>query len=150
MSDLQCPARVYVARHAEAAYDDRLTPAGELEAKELAEGLRGERIARVHTSPMPRAAATARIAAASLGVGVVEHEELAEVGVESEDEVVARVTGVLAEVADLYRGEAVLVVGHSAALGLALGRLLPAPVGLEPGEVVHLEHDADGWVLRPG
>ena len=152
MSDLHCPARVFVARHGEASYDEgeRLTAAGAQQARELGEGLRGERVAHVHASSMPRAAETARIAAALLGVTVTLHDELGEVGVESELEVVDRVSTVLAAVADLYRGEAVLVVGHQAALGLALARLLPgAPgVGLDPGETVALEHDADGWVRQ--
>ena len=50
-------------------------------------------------------------------------------GVESENEVVGRVSAALAGIADLYRGEAVLVVGHQAALGLALARLLPRGAG---------------------
>ena len=82
-------------------------------------------------------------------MAVTLHHELGEVGVESELEVVDRVSAVLAAIADLYRGEAVLVVGHQAALGLALARLLPgAPAfGLDPGGAVELEHDADGWRL---
>ena len=41
------------------------------------------------------------------------------------------------------------MVGHQAALGLALARMLPALAGdrARPGEAVALEHDADGWVL---
>ena len=152
MSDLHCPARAFVARHAEASYDEgeRLTAAGELQARELGEQLRGERVAQVHASSMPRAAATAGIAAALLGVRVSLHDELGEVGVESEDAVADRMAVALAAIADLYRGEAVLVVGHQAALGLALARLLPgAPmIGLDPGEAVALEHDADGWVRQ--
>ena len=73
---------------------------------------------------MPRAVETARIAAALLGVTVTLHDELGEVGVESEIEVVDRVSTALAAIADLYRGEAVLVIGHQAALGLALARML--------------------------
>jgi broad specificity phosphatase PhoE len=151
VSDLHCPARVFLARHAETSYDggERLTATGERQARVLGERLRGERPARVHASSMPRAAETARIAADVLGVPVELHQELDEVGVESEDAVVARVSTVLAGIADGYRGEAVLVVGHQASLAMALKRMLPgAPVtGLDPGEVVALEHDADGWVL---
>ena len=64
MSDLHCPARVFVARHGEASYDagERLTAAGAQQARELGERLRGERVAQVHASSMPRAAETARIA----------------------------------------------------------------------------------------
>ena len=152
VSDLHCPARVFVARHGEASYDagERLTAEGERQARELGERLRVERVAHVHASAMPRAVETARIAAAALGVTVTLHDELGEVGVESETEVVGRVSTALAGIADLYRGEAVLVIGHQAALGLALARLLggATAMGLDPGEVLALEHDADGWVLR--
>jgi broad specificity phosphatase PhoE len=152
MSDLHCPARVFVARHGEASYDEgeRLTAAGERQARALGERLRSERVARVHASSMPRASETARIAAALLGVTVTLHDELGEVGVESQDVVVDRMAVALAGIADLYRGEAVLVVGHQAALGLALARLLPgaSAFGLDPGEVVALEHDADGWTRQ--
>ena len=152
MSDLHCPARVFVARHGEASYDvgERLTAAGQQQARELGERLRGERVAGVHASSMPRAAETARIAAAVLGVSVTLHDELGEVGVEGEDAVVDRMSVGLADIADLYRGESVLVVGHQAALGLALARMLPgAPAtGLDPGDLVALEHDADGWLLQ--
>ena len=149
MSDLHCPARVFVARHGEAAYDgrERLTAAGERQARELAQRLRGERVAGVHASSMPRAAATGRIAAEVLGVRVELHDELGEVGIESEDAVVDRVSAALAAIADLYRGEAVLVVGHQGAFALTLPRIVPgAPVtALDHGESLGLEHDADGW-----
>ncbi len=153
MSDLHCPARVFVARHGEASYDEgeRLTAAGEQQARELGERLRGERVARVHASSMPRAAETARIAAAVLGVsGRRSTTSWARWASRARTRSSDRISAALAGIADLYRGEAVLVVGHQAALGLALARLLPgAPaIGLDPGEVVALEHDADGWVLR--
>ncbi len=149
MSDLHCPARVFVARHGEASYDgrERLTATGERQARRLAERLRSERVAAVHASSMPRAAATGRIVAEVLGVGVELHDELGEVGIESEDAVVDRIAAALAGIADLYRGEAVLVVGHQGAFALALPRIATgAPVAaLDPGESVGLEHDADGW-----
>ena len=41
------------------------------------------------------------------------------------------------------------MVGHQAAFGIALARLLPGAqaAGLDPGGVLALEHDADGWTL---
>ena len=151
MGDLHCPARVFVARHGEASYVDgeRLTAAGERQARELGERLRGERLAGVHASSMPRAAETARIAASVVGVPVDLHDELGEAGVESEEQVAERISAALAGIADSYRGEAVLVVGHQAAFGIALARMVPgAPVaGLDPGALLALEHDADGWTL---
>ncbi|HEY7988182.1 MAG TPA: histidine phosphatase family protein, partial [Lapillicoccus sp.] len=59
MSDLQCPARFLVARHGEAMYahpellsdeGGRLTDLGKEQAADLAERLRGERVAAVYTS----------------------------------------------------------------------------------------------------
>jgi broad specificity phosphatase PhoE len=63
VSSLHCPARVYLARHGEATYetgavsdgDGQLTSDGRVQARRLGETLRGERIARVWTSPLARA-----------------------------------------------------------------------------------------------
>ncbi len=79
MSDLQCPARVFVARHGEAVYESELlsdaggwlSPLGREQARELAQSLSGERIARVWTSDMARAVQTGEIVASVLGVDVV-------------------------------------------------------------------------------
>jgi probable phosphoglycerate mutase len=91
MSSLHCPARILVARHGEAEYetdacsDDggSLTPQGRQQARDLADRLRGERVARIWTSPLSRAVQTAEIAAAALGVDVVVREGLREYGVGS-------------------------------------------------------------------
>jgi probable phosphoglycerate mutase len=91
MSSLHCPARLLVARHGEAEYETALcsddggslTASGRAQARELAERLRGKRIARVWTSPLSRAVQTAEIAAAVLGVDVVVREGLREYGVGS-------------------------------------------------------------------
>ncbi len=89
MTDLQCAARVFVARHGEAAYESDLlsdaggwlTPLGRDQARELAGSLAGERIARVWTSDMARAVQTGEIVAARLGVDVVVRQGLREFGV---------------------------------------------------------------------
>jgi 2,3-bisphosphoglycerate-dependent phosphoglycerate mutase len=89
MSDLQCPTRVFVARHGEADYETDLvtdqggwlSPAGRAQARALGERLLGQRIARVWSSPMSRAVQTAEIAAGVLGVDVVVREGLREYGV---------------------------------------------------------------------
>jgi probable phosphoglycerate mutase len=89
MSDLQCPARVFVARHGEADYESPLlsdaggwlSPLGRLQSRDLADSLAGERIARVWTSDMSRAVQTGEIVAARLGVDVVVREGLRELGV---------------------------------------------------------------------
>lgn len=91
MSSLQCPARIFLARHGEATYetdlvtDDggSLSALGRRQARHLAERLRGERIVRVFTSPLSRAVQTAEIAAGVLGVDVVVREGLREYAVGS-------------------------------------------------------------------
>lgn len=89
MADLQCAARVLVARHGEAAYESELlsdaggwlTPLGRAQARELADSLRGQRVARVWTSDMARAVQTGEIVAGVLGVDVVVRAGLREFGV---------------------------------------------------------------------
>lgn len=89
MTDLQCAARVFVARHGEAAYESELlsdaggwlTPLGRDQALVLAETMAGERIARVWTSDMARAVQTGEIVAARLGVDVIVRTGLREFGV---------------------------------------------------------------------
>lgn len=193
MTDLQCAARVFVARHGEALYESELlsdaggwlSPLGRQQARDLAASLGSERIARVWVSDMARAVQTAEIVAGALGVDVVVRTGLREFGVgdafgttgvpdpfaatfaawldgdlaaripggESGEEVVARYTAVLEEIADAHRGESVLVVSHGGVMCMALSvvarnlavshsRDLPMP----HCGVVALEADADGWV----
>ena len=86
MTDLQCPTRVFLARHGEAAYETELlmdhggslTGRGRAQARELGEKLRGERIAYVYCSTISRAVQTAELAAGVLGVGVTVREGLVE------------------------------------------------------------------------
>jgi broad specificity phosphatase PhoE len=86
VSDLQCPARVFLARHGEAEYETplwmdhggSLTTLGRKQARELGQRLRGERIAHVYTSTVSRAVQTAELAAAELGVAVTVREGLVE------------------------------------------------------------------------
>jgi probable phosphoglycerate mutase len=89
MGDLQCAARVFVARHGEAVYESELlsdaggwlSPLGRDQARALAESMAGERIARVWTSDMARAVQTGEIVAARLGVDVMVRTGLREFGV---------------------------------------------------------------------
>lgn len=79
MSDLQCAARLFVARHGEAEYESPLlgdfggclTTRGRRRARELAEALAPQRIAAVFTSPMARAVQTAEIVAHVLDLATV-------------------------------------------------------------------------------
>jgi probable phosphoglycerate mutase len=89
MSDLQCAARIFVARHGEADYESPLlsdaggwlTRRGREQSRALGESLTGERIARVWTSDMARAVQTGEIVAGRLGTDVVVRGGLREFGV---------------------------------------------------------------------
>jgi 2,3-bisphosphoglycerate-dependent phosphoglycerate mutase len=89
VADLQCAARVFVARHGEADYESPLlsdaggwlTARGRQQSRGLAEQLATERIARVWTSDMARAVQTGEVVAAVLGVDVVVRKGLREFAV---------------------------------------------------------------------
>jgi 2,3-bisphosphoglycerate-dependent phosphoglycerate mutase len=89
MSDLQCPARIFVARHGEAAYESPLlsdaggwlTALGRRQSRQLADSLAGERLARVFTSDLARAVQTGEVVAGQLGTDVVVREGLREFSV---------------------------------------------------------------------
>jgi probable phosphoglycerate mutase len=77
VSDLQCPARILVARHGEAMYADPellsdeggwLTAQGQEQAADLGERLRGERVAAVYTSRLARAQETGAVVGDLLGL----------------------------------------------------------------------------------
>jgi broad specificity phosphatase PhoE len=137
--------------------DGQLTAHGRAQARRLAEVLRGERIARVWTSPLARAVQTAEIVAGRLDVDVVVRQGLREYAAsayaggdsESFEDVEARMRAVLQEVADQHRGEAVLVMSHSGAILASVPALVGQPVG--PGVrlgscgVVELEADGEEW-----
>lgn len=137
MADLQCPARLFVARGVE-----------EPEASRLGDRLAGERIAHVYTSPRAVAVQAAGLVAARFGTGVTVREELVEAsaGGESEGEVLVRFSSVLEEIADAHRGEAVLVLSHASVMDTVLPALVGRTGRGTGAEVVHLERDADGWV----
>ena len=163
MSSLHCPARVYLARHGDATYetgvsdgDGQLTPHGRAQARGLAELLRGERIARVWTSPLARAVQTAEIVAGRLDVDVVVRQGLREYAAsvytgdpEGFEDVEARMRGVLQEAADQHRGEAVLVVSHAGAILASVPPLVGQPpvpgVRLGSCGVIELEADGEEW-----
>lgn len=86
MSDLQCAARIVLARHGEAEYEDdlladrggSLTTLGRRQARELGRRLSSERIAHVVTSSLSRAVQTGELAAAEIGTEVSVREGLHE------------------------------------------------------------------------
>jgi probable phosphoglycerate mutase len=74
---------------------------------------------------------------------------------ESGQDVLDRHRETFEEIADLHRGETVLVVGHQTALGFVVPQLVPGlsvqwarAHELANTESIELENDADGWVLR--
>jgi len=140
MSDLQCAATLL------------LTDAGGSPA--LGASLVDRRLAAVYASAAPDAVRTAEDVAAVTGVGVSVSEDLREPGAEAGGEVRARVARELGAIADLHRGETVLVVSHTATLQtgvpplVGLGEEYGAAHPVPPGAVVEVAADADGWVLR--
>lgn len=135
MSDLQCPTRLLLVIPVEAGRE-----------KGLADAVAGDRVASVWTGPTTAAARTGRALAARLGVGVVVRADLRDLAGagESVAQGAARVSAVVAEIADTHRGEAVVVVGHGRALHAAMPHVEAAPAG----GVLELEGDGDGWVVR--
>ncbi len=89
MTDLQCPSRVFLARHGQTEYESpvmenqggSLTALGRAQARELGEKLSGERVAHVYCSSISRAVQTAELAAGVLGVAVTVREGLGEFAV---------------------------------------------------------------------
>ena len=114
MSDLQCPVRIFLTG-----------PRDEEGVRRLAATLAQERIAAVLSDDRTAASRTAEQLAAALGVSWTVRAGLRDL-VGSTGRVPA-----LDEIADLHRGEAVVVVGGS--LGEA---------------ILALEGDADGWSDR--
>lgn len=151
MSDLHCPARVIVARHGEAAYETAergsaggsLTALGREQARQLGERLHGERVAAVVCSELSCAVQTAEIAAGVLGLPVRVREGI--------DEGPA----VLDDIADQFRGETVLVVGHRDVILALWGTIASgSALGTADDDVPHgssyaFENDADGWRPAP-
>jgi 2,3-bisphosphoglycerate-dependent phosphoglycerate mutase len=92
VSDLQCPARILVARHGEAMYADPellsdeggwLTAQGNEQAAKLGERLRGERVAAVYTSRLARARETGAVVGDLLGLAPTTVEGVQEFSVGS-------------------------------------------------------------------
>jgi 2,3-bisphosphoglycerate-dependent phosphoglycerate mutase len=85
MSDLQCAARLLIARHGEAETEPSgdgsgLSLAGRKQAAELAESLRDARVSLIYCGARARSVQTAEIVAARLGVAVRVRDRLQESG----------------------------------------------------------------------
>jgi broad specificity phosphatase PhoE len=153
MSDLQCAATLLLTGPAPTEPASRppdgtagLSVEGRARARALAAALVDARVAMIYCSVAPAAVQTAEVAAAALGAHVRVRADLG--GGQATDE--QRVAAVLQEVADLHRGESVLVVAESAALAAALRRLAGgrASTVADASAVVEVAADADGWVVR--
>jgi broad specificity phosphatase PhoE len=124
MSDLQCAATLLLARHGATSAEGSLSPRGREQAQALALSVRGRRLAVVYTSTSAPAVQTARIVEAGTGVPVVVREDLGD-----------RSGTDLETLADLHRGETVLVVSGAGdeRTGCA---------------VTEISIDSDGWTAR--
>ncbi len=190
MADLQCPARIVLARHGAASTPDGVSPrtltkSGVAQAEALAATAASLRVAAVWSSTMLRARQTADIVADRLGLEIVPDDRLRELlnderwtpPLRDEDEpgdvyaawldgdldgtilgetghdIVGRLRSVVEEVADRFRGEAVLLVSHGGIIELGLSHLCRNVTAsfvdrnpLDNGEAVEVEVDSSGWV----
>ncbi len=165
MGDLHCPATLLVARPGEAENggtsalaDDAgpLSQRGVEQVQALAASLAPRRVAHVYTSTMTRAAESGALAGAALSVGVSEVHGLQELstGGEAAADAVHRYREALQAIADLHRGETVLVFSHGGVMTLVLPRIsgnvrddLARRTSLPDCAVAEVAVDADGFVL---
>lgn len=133
MSDLQCAATLLLATHGDAE-----------RAGQLGRSLRTRRLAAVYSGGDEGSVQTAQIAAVELGLPVTLRDGLDDEGLRDE----------LEGLADLHRGETVLVLSGTSAIKAAvpalvgLGDKFTASHELADCAVVEVAGDADGWVLR--
>lgn len=171
--NLQCPAILLLARPGAAADGETPYPSGDAGALStigreqvgaLADHLAEDRIAACYTSSAPRAVQSAALAAERLGLPFQELAGLAGArvgapkagppGGETGPEKAARVRDALETIADLHRGERVLVFTHGGILGTVLTRLALDATGaamsrpmLPPATPVTLECADHGWTI---
>lgn len=174
MSDLQCPATVLVSRPGDAEStglgvsdgggsltdsslsDSSLTDSGREQVRDLVEEMKARRIAGVYCSILTAAVQSAELAASELGVEPVVVDGLQELSAgEDGDAVVSRFRDAIEGLADVHRGETVLVFTHGAVMSLVVPRLCAntrddlvvqpiLPSFFVPAEI---DIDADGWRL---
>jgi Histidine phosphatase superfamily (branch 1) len=155
MSDLQCPATFLVVR-----VGDTPGEGWRREVAELVERLRDRRVAAVYGGRTAQADAVAAGLADGLGLAARRLGALPTSPAEAADGSVAAPTAavrcrrVLEDLADLHRGETVLVVDDGQVLDRALEPLArraageaPTRPALTPYQLVTLQVDGDGWRL---
>jgi broad specificity phosphatase PhoE len=134
MSDLQCAATLLLVAHGE-----------DPEARRLGRSLRAARLAAIYAGDGPQVTRTAGLVGAETAAPVTVLPGLGDG---------ARLASELETIADLHRGETVLVVSHAGAIRTGVPPLVGLPdeaaASLRLGHctVVEVAADADGWVLR--
>jgi probable phosphoglycerate mutase len=162
-------------RRLQGSTDIPLNDVGRAQAREAAAVLAGQQWDAIVSSPLSRAAETAALIAAGLGLSVARHvPELTErsfgpaegmqagpelealripggfQGAESEDEAASRGLASLEALAGEYRGGRVLVIAHGTLLRVSLSRAIGRTLSSIDNAVLNLAHHhaVDGWQLE--
>lgn len=134
MSDLQCPARIFLVRPAD-GIDDSAAARGQVAT--IGRSLRTEKTSAVYHGPERKSRTTAQLLAATLQVPALECAGLQGMSPDCRFPLRLATMAALDEIADQYRGEAVAVVG--------MGTSTPSPTSA----IIEMTADADGWLLVP-
>lgn len=132
MSDLQCPARIFLVRLAD-GIDDSAAARGQVAT--IARSLRTEKTSAVYHSPEHKSRTTAQLLAATLQVPALECTGLQGLSPDCRFLLQPATVAALDEIADQYRGEAVAVV--------SMGTSTASPTSA----IIEMTADADGWLL---
>ena len=162
-------------RRLQGSTDIPLNDIGRGQARDAVASLSGYAWDAVVSSPLSRAAETAELIAAGLGLSVVRHvPELVERsfgpaegmqdgpeldalripggfrGAESEDEAASRGLAALESLAEEFRGRRLLVVAHGTLLRVSLSRAIGRTLESVDNAVLNLAHHhaVDGWQLE--
>jgi uncharacterized phosphatase len=162
-------------RRLQGSTDIPLNDIGRGQARNAVASLSGYAWDAVVSSPLSRAAETAELIAAGLGLSVVRHvPELVERsfgpaegmqdgpeldalripggfrGAESEDEAASRGLAALESLAEEFRGRRLLVVAHGTLLRVSLSRAIGRTLESVDNAVLNLAHHhaVDGWQLE--
>jgi probable phosphoglycerate mutase len=162
-------------RRLQGSSDIPLNDVGRGQARDAVAVLSRQEWDTIVSSPLGRAAETAELIAAGLGLTVARHvPELTERsfgpaeglqagpelealripggfrGAESDDEAASRGLAALEALAEEFRGRRVLVVAHGTLLRLALGRAIGSTLQSIDNAVLNLahHHTVDGWQLE--
>ena len=162
-------------RRLQGSTDIPLNDVGRGQARDAAAALSGDEWDAIVSSPLGRAAETADLIAAGLGLSVARHvPELTERsfgpaeglqdgpeldalripggfrGAETEDDAADRGLGALEALAEEFRGGRVLVVAHGSLLRVSLSRIAGRPLPRVDNAVLNLAHHhaVDGWQLE--